>query len=92
MIQKKIKSELCNIDWKLVLEINKKDVDFSSRNFFKIFNNLQQKHAPIKKNSNKDKKTMKKPWITKGILKSIEKRTEFTENVLELKIQQKKRK
>ena len=35
---------------------------------------------------------MKKPWITKGILKSIEKRTEFTENVLELKIQQKKRK
>ena len=48
-------SELCNIDWKSVFEINKKD-------------------APIKKRSNKDKKTMKKSWITKGILKYIEKK------------------
>ena len=40
---------------------------------------------------NKDKKTMKKTWISRGMLKSIEKRTEFTENVLELKILQKKR-
>ena len=31
---------------------------------------------------------MKKTWITKGILKSIKKRTEFTENVLELKMLQ----
>ena len=66
------KSELCDIDWKSVLEINKKDVDFSFSKFFETFNNLLQKHAPIKKLSNKDKKTMKKPWITKGILKSIE--------------------
>ena len=42
------KSELCNIDWKSVLEINKKDVDFSSSKFFETSNNLQ-KHAPIKK-------------------------------------------
>ena len=41
-------SELCNIDWKSVLEINKKDVDFSSSKFFETSNNLQ-KHAPIKK-------------------------------------------
>ena len=27
-------SELCNIDWKWVLEINKKDFDFSFSNFF----------------------------------------------------------
>ena len=67
-------SELCNTDWKSVLEINKKDVNFSFSKFFEIFNNLLQKHAPIKKRSNKDKKTMKKPWITKGILKSIEKK------------------
>ena len=43
-------SELCNIDWKSVLEINKKDVDFSFSKFFETFNNLLQKHAPIKKN------------------------------------------
>ena len=35
---------------------------------------INKKDAPIKKLSNKDKKTMKKPWITKGILKSIEKK------------------
>ena len=65
------------IDWKSVLEINKKDVDFSFSKFFETFNNLLQKHAPIKKLSNKDKKTMEKPWITKGILKSIEKKTQI---------------
>ena len=42
-------SELCNIDWKSVLEINKKDVDFSFSKLFETFNNLLQKHAPIKK-------------------------------------------
>ena len=67
-------SELCNTDWKSVLEINKKDVNFSFSKFFETFNNLLQKHAPIKKLSNKDKKTMKKPWITKGMIKSIEKK------------------
>ena len=49
-------SELCNIDWKSVLEINKKDVNFSFSKFFETFNNLLHKQAPIKKLSNKDKK------------------------------------
>ena len=49
-------SGLCNIDWKSVLEINKKDVNFSFSKFFETFNNLLHKQAPIKKLSNKDKK------------------------------------
>ena len=49
-------SELCNIDWKSVLEIKKKDVNFSFCKFLETFNNLVQKHAPIKKLSNKEKK------------------------------------
>ena len=49
-------SEFCNIDWKSVLEINKKDVNFSFSKFFETFNNLLQKHASIKNFSNKDKK------------------------------------
>ena len=49
-------SELCNKDWKSVLEINKKDVDFSFSGFSEAFNNLLQKHAPIRKGNNK--KTM----------------------------------
>ena len=50
------KSELCNINWKSVLEINKKDVNFSFSKFFETLNTLLQKHAPLKKLSNKDKK------------------------------------
>ena len=84
-------SELCNIDWKSVLEINKKDVDFSFSKFFETFNNLLQKHAPIKKLSNKDKKTMKKPWITKGILKSIEKKSQIYRKCIRTKNATKKR-
>ena len=83
-------SELCNIDWKSVLEINKKDVDFSFSKFFETFNNLLQKHAPIKKLSNKDKKTMKKPWITKGILKSIEKKNRIYRKCIRTKNSTKK--
>ena len=86
-------SKFCNIDWKSILEINKNDFSFSK--FFETFNNVLQKHAPIKKLSNfktnKNKKTMKKPWITKGILKSIEKKNKFTENILGQKMLQKKR-
>ena len=67
-------SDLYNIDWKSVLEINKKDVDFPFSKCFETFNNLLPKHAPIKRLSNKGKKTMTKPWITKGILKPTEKK------------------
>ena len=84
------KSELCNIDCKSALEISKKDVDFSFSKFFETFNNLLQKQAPIKKLSNKDKKTMKKPWITKGIQKSIEKRNRIYRKCIRTKNSTKK--
>ena len=44
----RFESKLCNIDWKSVLEINKKNVEFSFSKFFDTFNNVLQKHAPIK--------------------------------------------
>ena len=56
------------------MKLSEKMLIFHSANFFETFDSLLQKHAPIKKLSNKDKKTMKKPWITKGILNSIEKK------------------
>ena len=68
------------MDWDLVLEINKKDVDFSFSKYIETFKNLLQRHAPIKKLYNKDKKAVKKSCITKS---------EFTENVLKLKMLQK---
>ena len=65
------------IKQKETTEINKTDVDFSFSKFFETFNNLLRKHDPIKKLSNKYKKTMKKLWITKGKLKSIEKKNQI---------------
>ena len=40
-------------------------------NFIHIFKEVINKHAPIKKLSRKESKLYNKPWITKGILKSI---------------------
>ena len=57
------------MDWDLVLEINKKDVDFSFSKYIETFKNLLQRHAPIKKLYNKDKKAVKKSCITKSIEK-----------------------
>ena len=38
----------------------------SFNKFLLTFNNYLQQHTPLKTLSNKDYKTMKKPWITKG--------------------------
>lgn len=69
--------ELENKDWKSILEIDKKDIDISFNNYMLTFSNLLQQHAPLKKLSNKEIKTLKKPWITTGILKSINKKNEI---------------
>ena len=55
-IEALLESELRNIDLKSVLEINKKDVDFSFSKYFETFNTFQPTHTPIKKLSNKNKK------------------------------------
>ena len=36
------KTELCSINWKSVLKINKKDADFSFSKFFETFSTLLQ--------------------------------------------------
>ena len=63
--------ELKSTDWNATLEIDKKDIDLSFSKFLSNFNNLLLQYAPLKKLSNKEIKTLRKPWITTGILKSI---------------------
>ena len=62
------------MNWNTILEIDKKEIDTSFNNFLLTFNNLLQQHATLKKLPNKEIKTFKKPWITTGILKSIDKK------------------
>ena len=67
---KKIEEDVNNID--LVENINNSnDVNSIYNAFQQKFIEIINRHAPIKKLSKKQIKTMKKPWLTKGILKSI---------------------
>ena len=66
-----------------------KTIDFTSlidtnvnKSMSRIINTLQtisDKHAPIKRMSNKSFKQHKKPWITKAILVSIKKKPKIVQ-------------
>ena len=49
----------------------KQDVDLSYKKFLDKITKLRDIHAPVKKLSHKEKKSLSKPWLTKGILQSI---------------------
>ena len=49
----------------------KQDVDLSYKKFLDKITNLLDIHAPVKKLSHKEKKSLSKLWLTKGILQSI---------------------
>ena len=49
----------------------KQDVDLSYKTFLDKITKLLDIHAPVKKLSHKEKKSLSKPWLTKGILQSI---------------------
>ena len=58
--------------------------------FLKIINEILDKHAPLKNVSNKEYKRMFKPWISKSILKQINKRDYFFRKYLNEKDAKKK--
>ena len=49
----------------------KQDVDLSYKKFLDKITKLLDIHAPVKKLSHKEKKSLSKSWLTKGILQSI---------------------
>ena len=61
--------DLNQITWDSSDDVNDIDKLFSS--FFSKVNRVINKHAPLKTASGKKVKQLLKPWITKGILKSI---------------------
>ena len=64
--------ELLNVDWNQLF-LNKRSEE-SFNLFFKKIENLLDEMAPVKKLTRREAKTERKPWITLGILKSIENR------------------
>ena len=47
------------------------DIEEAMNNFISSFKQITDMHAPLRLNSQKEQKLVLKPWITKGILKSI---------------------
>ena len=54
------------------LHLSRNDVNLSSELFLRKVEKLINFWAPLQKVSNKQKKLLNKPWLTSGILKSIE--------------------
>ena len=67
--------EFNNIDWNVVLALDKSDPNISFDSFFSKLDDLIKKHVPLKKVSNKQRKS--KPWITKGIRRSIQQKNKI---------------
>ena len=69
---------------------NNNDVNQSLESLLTITNSLLDKHAPMKQITKKEIKTKSKPWITKGILTSINKKYKIRSKSLKAKDQNRK--
>ena len=83
---KKFITDLEKVNWDNILNVSEGNVDKSFQNFSDKITDILDKHVPITKLSLKEMKSSNKPWLTKGTLKSINKKMIFTENLVEPKI------
>ena len=70
---KKFITDLEKVNWDNILNVAEGNVNKSFQNFSNKLTDILDKHVPITKLSLKEssKKSSNKPWLTKGILKSI---------------------
>ena len=69
--EENIHSELSEINWDLAMRNCGDNADAGFSKFFNSLNKIVNKHAPLRPLSKRKAKQFSKPWITKGILKSI---------------------
>ena len=66
-----LNSDLATIDWSCIIKTQANNVHELFSTFYRNFNKIINKHAPIKTLSQRRIKQFSKPWITKGIRTSI---------------------
>ena len=66
--------DLLEIKWKDVIQIRRKDPNFSFHEFETKLFSIIDKYMPLRKLSKKEIKQQSKPWITAGIRNSIKRR------------------
>ena len=59
------------IDWDALVQLDKNDVNLSLTSFFTKFDELLDKHMPLKKLSKIELKRKTKPWVTQEIVNKI---------------------
>ena len=67
----RLHADLSNVNWNALFSNESSDVNNIFSSFYNKFNKLVNKHAPMKTISNRKPKQFSKPWITKGLRKSI---------------------
>ena len=69
--EKDFTKDLSQIDWEAVVSGSQTNINRSFSTFFNKINKLTDRHAPFKTLSPRKVKRLSKPWITRGIRKSI---------------------
>ena len=64
-------AELAEINWDTVANMEQGYINRSFSTFYNKVNKIVEKHAPLKTLSRRRAKQLSKPWITRGIRKSI---------------------
>ena len=82
--------ETSKINWDSVINTPKEDPNFSYNSFEKTLNSIIDKYIPLKKITKKEIKLKCKPWITKGIRKSIQRREKLYKKFIKSKNQKSK--
>ena len=77
--------DLPDIDWTFATQNS--DVNLGFEAFLRLFNATLDKHAPIKEFTKKEEKDKLKPWVTKGIKKSMSVRDKIYKQVVKEKDQ-----
>ena len=76
----KFKKKLLEVDWNQIYDIDY--VNHCYDKFLSIFSSLYNECFPLKKNKIKSNVKLKKPWMTNGLLKSINKKHRLYRNFL----------
>ena len=77
--------EVSKVNWEEVLnsESGVLDINTVFQNFYLCISNLINKHAPLRKLTRKEIKSLSKPWVTPGIQTSIRLKEKFYKRFLE---------
>ena len=68
-----------------VLQLDQKNPELSFQNFFNKLDCVLNHHVPLKKITKKQMNRSLKPWVTKGIIKSMSRRDNFLKKYINCK-------